>query len=39
MSKFFRECKFQNETGTKIGRWHLNRLDYFEFYSFKDENK
>ncbi|TLX45482.1 hypothetical protein C1E24_18635 [Pseudoalteromonas phenolica] len=29
-----REYKYQNETGTKIGKWYLNRLDYFEFYGF-----
>lgn len=34
-----REYKYQNETGTKIGKWYLNRLDYFEFYGFPGEWK
>ncbi|MEQ3513141.1 hypothetical protein ABMY35_07350 [Pseudoalteromonas sp. BZB3] len=34
-----REYKYQNETGTKIGKWYLNRLDYFEFYGFPSEWK
>jgi hypothetical protein len=34
-----REFKYQNETGTKIGKWYLNRLDYFEFYGFPGEWK
>lgn len=34
-----REYKYQNETGTKIGKWYLNRLDYFELYGFPGELK
>lgn len=29
-----REFKYQNESGTKKGKWYLNRLDYFEFHQF-----
>ena len=29
-----REFKYQNESGTKVGKWYLNRLDYFEFHRF-----
>lgn len=29
-----REFKYQNESGTKTGKWYLNRLDYFEFHQF-----
>ncbi|MBO9492309.1 hypothetical protein J7384_18250 [Endozoicomonas sp. G2_1] len=39
MKNEFRQAKYQNESGSKIGRWYLNRLDYFEFYSFEGENK
>ena len=29
-----REAKYQNELGTNIGKWYLNRLDYFQFHHF-----
>ncbi len=32
-----RESKYLNESGTKRGNWYLNRLDYFEFYSYEGE--
>ncbi|REL28261.1 hypothetical protein DXX93_17930 [Thalassotalea euphylliae] len=30
-----REFKYQNESGTQVGKWYLNRLDYFEFHRFE----
>lgn len=32
-----REFKYLDESGKKQGKWYLNRIDYFEFYSFEGE--
>lgn len=34
MEKKFRQSKYLNESGSKQGNWYLNRLDYFQFYSY-----
>lgn len=35
----FRENKFLNESGSKTGNWYMNRLDYFQFYTYPKYNK
>ena len=30
----FRESKYLNESGTKIGNWYMNRIDYFQFHEY-----
>lgn len=30
----FRQSKYLNESGSKKGRWYINRLDYFEFHQY-----
>lgn len=39
MDQKFRESKYQNESGTKVGSWHLNRMDYFQFHQYPGYNK
>lgn len=36
MNKQFRESKYLNESGSKIGNWYLNRLDYFQFHEYPE---
>ncbi len=37
VGKSMREFKYLDESRTKVGKLYLNRLDYFEFYSFEGE--
>jgi hypothetical protein len=30
----FRESKFLNESGSKLGNWYMNRLDYFQYHRY-----
>lgn len=34
MQKQFRENKYLDESGAKIGSWYLNRIDYFQFHGY-----
>jgi hypothetical protein len=34
MHKKFRGNKYLDESGSKIGSWYLNRMDYFQFYGY-----
>jgi len=34
MSNDFRQNKYLNESGTKVGNWYINRLVYFQFYEY-----
>lgn len=39
MRKEFRQPKYLNETGSKVGNWYINKLDYFEFYRYPGYTK
>ena len=39
MDKKFREAKYLNETGSKMGSWYLNRMDYFQFHQYPSYKK
>lgn len=34
MDHKFREAKYLNESGSKQGSWFLNRMDFFQFYTY-----
>ena len=39
MPKGFRENRYLNESGTKTGKWFMNRLDYFQFHEYPKYKK
>jgi hypothetical protein len=38
-NKKFRQNRYLNESGSKIGNWYLNRLDYFQFNEYPEYKK
>lgn len=39
MKQDFRQAKYLNESGSKKGKYFINRLDYFEFHQYPNYKK